>query len=342
VDITTLQPRRWVGALVVTAAAAVALGSAGTAGAQVQPLPAAGWHGRPIQHPEKAVSSPVRTDRAGGPASVREVQRMLLRIGYAPGPVDGIYGVRTRSSVQWFQIKHGMRPTGVVDPATLRALRSRGGSQASEPAPPRRHVAPVAPADIEKPAPAAAHVAQPRDDGVGIALVAVLVVLGTAALVLLTLFVRRMRGTAAPRPAAAPHAVGYAGGRDNDELESNAAAIQHACDERGWALTCLVRDGAPARKRRALTFALDQAAREPASRLVVGRLEHLGKSLREVAALLTWCARHHVALIALDVGLDTGTAEGRLAARRMVAEAASHAQRRRSQTRARSPAAPSG
>jgi DNA invertase Pin-like site-specific DNA recombinase len=80
-----------------------------------------------------------------------------------------------------------------------------------------------------------------------------------------------------------------------------------------------------------LSFALDQATREPSSRLVVGRLEHLGKSLREVAALLAWCARHHVALVALDVGLDTGTAEGRLAARRMVAKA-----------RARSPAATSG
>jgi DNA invertase Pin-like site-specific DNA recombinase len=58
---------------------------------------------------------------------------------------------------------------------------------------------------------------------------------------------------------------------------------------------------------------------ESAPRLVVGRLEDLGRSLGEVAAVLAWCARVGVALVALDVGLDTRTDDGRLAARCLLA-----------------------
>src|SRR5215216_2497842 len=122
-EIASSQPRRWAGALVVTAAAAFALGPPGNARAQstaeltpvAKPLPEAGWHGRPIRHPQSAPSVRVPAGDEHRSAPVQEVQRMLLEIGYAVGPVDGIFGLRTRSSVQWFQIKHGFRPTGAVD-----------------------------------------------------------------------------------------------------------------------------------------------------------------------------------------------------------------------------------
>jgi hypothetical protein len=167
--------------------------------------------------------------------------------------------------------------------------------------------------------------------------VALLVVFGVAALSLLAIVVRRVRRPATqqrtpatteaartPAHADTPRAIGYATGRDRDELERHAAAIQRACEERGWTLACLVRDGGAARRRRGLAFALHQISAEAAPRLVVGRLDHLGRSLRDVAALLGWCARDGVTLVALDVGLDTSTADGRVAARRLLADAAAH------------------
>src|SRR5262249_35171578 len=62
--------------------------------------------------------------QTNGSRRVREVQRRLTRLGYHTGPIDGLYRPLTRSSVQWFQIKHGLRPTGVVAATTLAALRN--------------------------------------------------------------------------------------------------------------------------------------------------------------------------------------------------------------------------
>jgi len=59
----------------------------------------------------------------GGDVRVRDVQRMLRTVGYDPGSVDGRFGPRTQAAVQWFQAKHGLRATGVVDPASLIRLR---------------------------------------------------------------------------------------------------------------------------------------------------------------------------------------------------------------------------
>src|SRR5918911_1426899 len=125
-ELSPPQSRRRLGALAVTVAAIALAGTTGSAAAQdIQPLAEAGWHGRAIQKPQRFASVRVPTTIDARPGSVREVQRTLLRIGYRPGPVDGIYGVRTRSAVQWFQIKHGLRPTGVVDARTLSFLRFR-------------------------------------------------------------------------------------------------------------------------------------------------------------------------------------------------------------------------
>jgi DNA invertase Pin-like site-specific DNA recombinase len=110
----------------------------------VRPLPAAGWHGRAIQQPHKhreraaetasypsgwsagAVRVGTGYGRAQGSRRVRDVQRELQRLGYEPGPVDGLFGPRTQAAVQWFQIKHGFRPSGVIDSATLAHLRESG------------------------------------------------------------------------------------------------------------------------------------------------------------------------------------------------------------------------
>jgi peptidoglycan hydrolase-like protein with peptidoglycan-binding domain len=60
---------------------------------------------------------------AGGDLRVRHVQGMLRTVGYDPGPADGRFGPRTQAAVQWFQAKHGLRPSGVVDSASLIRLR---------------------------------------------------------------------------------------------------------------------------------------------------------------------------------------------------------------------------
>jgi peptidoglycan hydrolase-like protein with peptidoglycan-binding domain len=65
--------------------------------------------------------------RPGGSDRVLEVQRMLS-LRYQCGPIDGLFGPRTQAAVQWFQVNRGLRPTGIVDQATLTRLRalSRG------------------------------------------------------------------------------------------------------------------------------------------------------------------------------------------------------------------------
>ena len=70
-----------------------------------------------------------------------------------------------------------------------------------------------------------------------------------------------------------------------------------------------------------LASALEQLANGAASRLVTGRLDHLAPSPRRLGALLEWCARHRVDLVAVDVGLDTSTHDGRLVAGRLLAAA---------------------
>ena len=107
-------------------------------------LRSASWHGRAIQKPISTTrtaavprltrlpgwsSGPARRGlgfaRAGGSVRVREVQRLLVRIGYRPGPVDGRFGARTQAAVIDFQHKHGLPQGGAVGSRTLLSLRER-------------------------------------------------------------------------------------------------------------------------------------------------------------------------------------------------------------------------
>src|SRR5690242_16056044 len=143
-------------------------------------IPSTGWHGRPIQNPHRRVDAKALADVSypagwsagavgygtgyGHPSQrVREVQRRLKRLGYHTGPVDGLYGPLTRSAVQWFQIKHGLKPTGVVAAATLATLRDArvfthaGTPAASAPRVPSGGPQPsVAPRAQSRPQPASA------------------------------------------------------------------------------------------------------------------------------------------------------------------------------------------
>ena len=58
----------------------------------------------------------------GGSQPVRDVQRLLRRIGDGPGPIDGLYGPLTTRSVQRFQESRALAVDGVVGPQTMGRL----------------------------------------------------------------------------------------------------------------------------------------------------------------------------------------------------------------------------
>jgi putative peptidoglycan binding protein len=203
---------RWTRALVVTAAAAFILATTSSAHAQARatslspslqakPLPAAGWHGAPIQRPlpardpvatatsrasDRAMSLGAGFGRAAGSPEVRALQRILRSLGYACGPADGLFGTRTQASLQWFQIKHGLRPTGSADAETLRILHLR--DRAPREAGPRADAttssqAPTRPANAPRAHPAAtpSHGAPaPQRGGQGLGAVPIALLLAAA------------------------------------------------------------------------------------------------------------------------------------------------------------------
>jgi peptidoglycan hydrolase-like protein with peptidoglycan-binding domain len=56
---------------------------------------------------------------------VRQLQRRLRRLGFAPGPVDGLFGPLTHAAVQRFQWEHALVGDGVVGPKTKKPLLAR-------------------------------------------------------------------------------------------------------------------------------------------------------------------------------------------------------------------------
>lgn len=55
-------------------------------------------------------------------ADVLALQRRLLAAGFSPGPLDGIFGRRTRAAVLKFQRSQGIEPVGRAGPKTNAAL----------------------------------------------------------------------------------------------------------------------------------------------------------------------------------------------------------------------------
>lgn len=65
---------------------------------------------------------------------VKTVQTKLKNWGYYNGPVDGIYGAKTKAAVIYFQKRNGLTADGVVGAKTLAALgisANAGGNQNS-------------------------------------------------------------------------------------------------------------------------------------------------------------------------------------------------------------------
>lgn len=62
---------------------------------------------------------------------VRKVQSALLRLGYAPGPADGLMGPRTKRAIRRFQRDNGLRQTGV--PSSVLLSRLNAGTVDAQP-----------------------------------------------------------------------------------------------------------------------------------------------------------------------------------------------------------------
>ncbi len=79
-----------------------------------------------------------------GPALVADVQRGLARLGYDPGPADGVVGEKTRRAIRRFQTRAGLAADGAVSSALKAAIdREINNQAAAEPAPPSQAAAPA-------------------------------------------------------------------------------------------------------------------------------------------------------------------------------------------------------
>lgn len=54
---------------------------------------------------------------------VVEIQTLLTKLGYNPGPADGLYGNKTKTEIIKFQRKMGMKEDGIANVELLRVLR---------------------------------------------------------------------------------------------------------------------------------------------------------------------------------------------------------------------------
>jgi len=76
--------------------------------------------------PKPTVTAPTVALKPGDTgAQVKDLQRSLASLGYAPGKIDGVYGTKTTDAVKSFQKAEGLVEDGVVGPKTLAALQAK-------------------------------------------------------------------------------------------------------------------------------------------------------------------------------------------------------------------------
>jgi peptidoglycan hydrolase-like protein with peptidoglycan-binding domain/DNA invertase Pin-like site-specific DNA recombinase len=107
-------------------------------------------------------------------------------------------------------------------------------------------------------------------------------------------------------------------GMQNAEFDAQLEAIDTYCDQRGWELVEVVRDvdtGGRDPERQGLLYALDKIGRGEASCIIVSELGRLSGSAADLGGVLDRLERSDGRLVALDLGLDTASPEGRVAAK---------------------------
>jgi DNA invertase Pin-like site-specific DNA recombinase len=168
-----------------------------------------------------------------------------------------------------------------------------------------------------------------------------------------TVHVRDHDDTARPVPAAAGNGglepahrprgrpvIGYvtvsADAGPND-AERSSAAIQATCKRSNWNLLEVIGDREDTRtlERPGLGYALERIADGHACGLVVSDLQSLSRSIVDLGALMAWFRDANATLIALDLGIDTSTAEGNHVAAILIALSARAHERIADRTRNR-------
>ena len=134
-------------------------------------------------------------------------------------------------------------------------------------------------------------------------------------------------GAPATNGSSRPPALGYTtvaapGEAERERLREEAKLIQAACQEHGLALGKLVRDlesqAGSELSRPGLSYALARLDAKEYGCLVVTRLDRLTRSAANLGTLLRMLREREARLIVIDIGLDTGTADGRIAAEALV------------------------
>jgi peptidoglycan hydrolase-like protein with peptidoglycan-binding domain len=77
----------------------------------------------------------VQLARGSSGPNVEFLQKALAALGVNPGPIDGVFGVRTEAAVQRFQKKAGLEADGIAGPKTMGAIEAgqKGASAAPKP-----------------------------------------------------------------------------------------------------------------------------------------------------------------------------------------------------------------
>jgi DNA invertase Pin-like site-specific DNA recombinase len=168
-----------------------------------------------------------------------------------------------------------------------------------------------------------------------------------------TVHVRDCDDTAGPVPGAAGEGglspshpprgrpvIGYvtvSADSGSSETERWSAAIQATCKRSNWNLREIVGDRENRRtlERPGLGYALERIADGHACGLVVSDLQSLSRSIVDLGALMAWFRDANASLIALDLGIDTSTAEGERVASILIALSARAHERIADRTRNR-------
>jgi peptidoglycan hydrolase-like protein with peptidoglycan-binding domain/DNA invertase Pin-like site-specific DNA recombinase len=107
--------------------------------------------------------------------------------------------------------------------------------------------------------------------------------------------------------------------RQSAEFDAQLEAIDRYCDEHDWELVEVVRDVEPAApmsaERRGLLYALEKIGRKEASCLIVSDLGRLSRSAADLGGIIERLERSDGRLVALDIGLDTASPDGYVAAK---------------------------
>jgi len=198
---------------------------------------------------EAALTSPVPSAypgagyELGGSRLVRHLQRLLIRAGYRPGRVDGVYGPHTEHAVRQFQAGHRLPIDGVARPQTFMALathvQAAGGSRpATIPAPASPTT--TVPVPSHAPAPVIARTGQPAGAS-PIAWLAILgVALAAAMFLIAALYTRRAAGR--PRSEARSRGVdghsvaapnGHHGSGNDESLSGGVRELGSRATENG-------------------------------------------------------------------------------------------------------------